>query len=85
MQVLVAVGLFQDHRVNLQEKYDHPKPRPQASRPAPSTNPEHDGPQAGEAATDQRVDEPVSVAGEETASTVPEVAGQETESVPAGA
>lgn len=24
MQVLVAVGLFQDHRVNLQEKYDHP-------------------------------------------------------------
>jgi hypothetical protein len=61
------------------------KPRPQASRPAPSTNPEHDGPQAGEAATDQRVDEPVSVAGEETASTVPEVAGQETESVPAGA
>ena len=61
------------------------KAQPQASRPAPSTNPEQDRPQAGEAATDQRVDEPVSVAGEETASTVPEVAGQETESVPAGA
>ena len=61
------------------------QPRPQAPRPAPPTNPEQDRPQAGEAATDQRVDEPVSVAGEETASTVPEVAGQETESVPAGA
>ena len=61
------------------------KPRPQAPRPAPSTNPDQDGPLAGEAEADQRVDEPPPVSGEQTATPIPEAAGQETESMAAGA
>jgi hypothetical protein len=60
------------------------KPRPQAPRPS-STNPDKDGPLAGEAAADQRVDEHPPVSGEQTATPIPEAAGQETESMAAGA
>ena len=61
------------------------KPRPQAARPAPSTNPDQDGPLAGEAPPDQRVDEPAPVSGEQTTTPIPQAAGQETESMAAGA
>lgn len=60
------------------------KAKPQASRPVPSSHSEQDEPPAGEAAPDQRADEPAVVADEQTARPVPEVAGQEAESVAAG-
>lgn len=61
------------------------KAKPPASRPAPAPNPATDEHTAGEAAPPECVEEPASDEGEQTATTVAEVAGQETESVPAGA
>lgn len=60
------------------------KAKPPASRPAPATSTPTDEPIAGEAAPDEPVNEPASVAAEQPPMPVPEVVGQEPESVAAG-